>query len=191
MCVKLTIFCGSRFGKRKAYEQVANALGWYMGRNQIDLIYGGSQSGIMGTISGAVLAAGGKVTGIYPEGVFTNEVPRYDATETIVTKDMDERKRLLMSEPDAIMAFPGGLGTLEEISQALSWMAIGLLPMKPIGIFNMDHYYDSFVSMLQEFVDQQFADSKVMKQVLVSDNFATLLNAMAADVGGDELAAAN
>ncbi|WP_155286388.1 TIGR00730 family Rossman fold protein [Lacticaseibacillus zhaodongensis] len=190
--MKLTVFCGSRFGKRKGYEQVANALGWYMGRNNIDLIYGGSQSGIMGTISGAVLAAGGKVTGIYPEGIFDNELPRYDATENIVTKDMDERKRLLMSEPDAIMVFPGGLGTLEEISQALSWMAIGLLPMKPIGIFNMNHYYDSFIDMLNEFVDEEFADSKVMDELFVSDNFETLLTEMAANISTpDELEAAN
>ncbi len=189
--MKISVFCGARFGKKKSYEQVANALGWYMGRQNIELIYGGSQSGIMGTISGAVLAAGGEVTGIYPEGLFENELPRYDATRNIVTKDMDERKQLLLSEPDAFLVFPGGLGTLEEIAQAISWMAIDLLPEKPIGIFNMNHYYDSMVTMLDTFVDQEFASAEIMNNVFVSDNFETLIADLQSNAGVQGLEEAN
>lgn len=190
--MKLTVFCGARFGKHRSYEQVANALGWYMGRNGFDLVYGGSQSGLMGTISGAVLAAGGEVTGIYPEGLFENEIPRYDATRNIVTKDMDERKRELMEQGDAFLVFPGGLGTLEEISQTLSWMAIDLLPVKPIAIFNMNHYYDSFVEMLQQFIGENFANQEIMDHLFVSDNFEDLLTAVRDDYEADgALEAAN
>ncbi|WP_127849412.1 TIGR00730 family Rossman fold protein [Lacticaseibacillus hulanensis] len=189
--MKISVFCGARFGKKKSYEQVANALGWYMGRNNIELIYGGSQSGIMGTISGAVLAAGGEVTGIVPAGLFTSEIPRHDATHNIVTKDIDERKRLLLSEPDAFLVFPGGLGTLEEVSQALSWMAIGLLPNKPLGIFNMNHFYDGLLTVLDQFVDQEFADASVLDNVFVSDNFEELIGMLEANAGELSLEEAN
>lgn len=189
--MKISVFCGARFGKKKSYEQVATALGWYMGRSNIELIYGGSQSGIMGTISGAVLAAGGAVTGISPEGLFASEVPRYDATRNIVTKDIDERKRLLLSEPDAFLVFPGGLGTLEEISQALSWMAIDLLPAKPIGIFNMNHFYDGMVDLLDKFVDQEFANASVLDNVFVSDNFEELITQLQDNAGVNSLEEAN
>ena len=187
--MKLTVFCGARFGRHHSYEQVANALGWYMGRNGFDLIYGGSQSGIMGVLSGAVLAAGGEVTGISPAGMFETEVPREDATYNIVTKDMDERKRQLMAKADAFFVFPGGLGTLEEFAQTLSWMAIDLLPVKPIAIFNMNHYYDSLINMLEVFVEENFANSDIMDHVFISDNFQTLLEEVSADASGFDVAA--
>ncbi|WDF83365.1 TIGR00730 family Rossman fold protein [Lacticaseibacillus pabuli] len=187
--MKLTVFCGARFGRHHSYEQVANALGWYMGRNGFDLVYGGSQSGIMGVISGAVLAAGGEVTGISPAGMFESEVPRENATYNIVTNDMDERKRKLMEEADAFFVFPGGLGTLEELAQTLSWMAIDLLPVKPIAIFNMNHYYDSLVNMLDVFVQENFASPEVMDHVFISDNFESLLQQVNADASGFEIAA--
>lgn len=189
--MKISVFCGARFGKKKSYEQVANALGWYMGRNNIELIYGGSQSGIMGTISGAVLAAGGEVTGISPEGMFPGELPRHDATRNIITKDIDERKRLLLAEPDAFLIFPGGLGTLEELSQAISWMAIGLLPEKPIGIFNMNHYYDGMMELLGKFVEQEFASASVMNNIFVSENFEELIGVLDNNTGLQSLEAAN
>lgn len=189
--MKVTVYCGARFGKHRSYEQVANAFGWTMARDGFDLVYGGSQSGIMGVISGAVLSAGGDVTGVYPEGLFDREVPRHNATHTILTKTMDERKRILMTEADAFFAFPGGLGTLEEIAQTLSWMTIGLLPVKPIAIFNMNHYYDPLVAMLDKFIEEQFADQEIRRHVFVSDNFETLLTDIKRDYDALGVAAVN
>lgn len=189
--MKITVYCGARFGKHRSYEQVANAFGWSMARAGFDLVYGGSQSGLMGVISGAVLSAGGEVTGVYPEGIFDSELPRHNATHTIVTKTMDERKRILMEQADAFFVFPGGLGTLEEISQTLSWMTIGLLPVKPIAIFNMNHFYDSLVETLNGFADEQFADANILQHVFVSDNFDTLLHDVRNDAEMLDVAEAN
>ncbi|WP_353954420.1 TIGR00730 family Rossman fold protein [uncultured Lacticaseibacillus sp.] len=180
MVVKLSVFCGSRYGAKKSYEQVAHAFGWYLGSRHVELVYGGSVSGIMGTISGATLAAGGEVTGIYPEGLFDAELPRVNTTHAIRTSTIDERKKLLIEEPDAFFVFPGGFGTLEEISQAISWMTIGLIEVKPIGIFNMGGFYDPLVEQLQIFVDQGFA-TDIMPHIHVSDNFEDLVQMLDAD----------
>ncbi len=118
--MKLTVFCGSRFGNKESYKFIAQTLGKYMAQEEIELVYGGSYSGIMGVISKTVLENNGKVTGIYPNGLFETELPGKDVTTFIPTETIDERKVLLFEKGDAVLVFPGGLGTLEEFSQLLS-----------------------------------------------------------------------
>ena len=108
-----------------------------MAQEEIELVYGGSESGIMGVFSQTLLENNGKVTGIYPTGLFDSELPNTNVTTFIPTETIDERKVLLFEQGDAVLIFPGGLGTLEEFSQLLSWMAIDLTAKKPIGILDI------------------------------------------------------
>lgn len=168
--MKLTVFCGSRFGDKESYKFIAQTLGKYMAQEEIELVYGGSYSGIMGTISKTVLENDGKVTGIYPAGLFESELPRTDVTTFIPTDTIDERKVMLFEKGDAVLVFPGGLGTLEEFSQLLSWIAIGLTPDKPIGILDIGGYYTGLKLLLETFAKEGFMDAKWLERVIFSNN---------------------
>ena len=151
-----------------------------MAQEEIELVYGGSYSGIMGVISKTVLENNGKVTGIYPNGLFETELPGKDVTTFIPTETIDERKVLLFEKGDAVLVFPGGLGTLEEFSQLLSWIAIGLTPDKPIGILNIGGYYSGLQQLLETFAKEDFMDKKWLDQVIFSNNPLELVNELRA-----------
>ena len=168
--MKLTVFCGSRFGNKESYKFIAQTLGKYMAQEEIELVYGGSYSGIMGVISKTVLENNGKVTGIYPNGLFETELPGKDVTTFIPTETIDERKVLLFEKGDAVLVFPGGLGTLEDFSQLLSWIAIGLTP----------GYYSGLQQLLETFAKEDFMDKKWLDQVIISNNPLELVNELRA-----------
>lgn len=168
--MKLTVFCGSRFGEKESYKFIAQTLGKYMAQEKIELVYGGSNAGIMGINSQTVLENDGKVTGIYPTGLFKAETPAEEVTTFISTETIDERKELLFSEGDAVLVFPGGLGTLEEFSQLLSWIAIGLVPEKPIGILDIGGYYAGLEQLLKNFAKEGFMEEKWLDQVIFLNN---------------------
>lgn len=174
--MKLTVFCSSRFGKKESYKFIAQTLGKYMAQKQIELVYGGSKSGIMGVISQTVLENQGKVTGIYPTGLFDSELPNTSVTTFIPTATIDERKMRLFEKGDAFLIFPGGLGTLEEFSQLLSWMAIQLTVEKPIGILDLGGYYHGLRILLETFVKEGFMDAKWLDQLFFSNNPLELVN---------------
>lgn len=174
--MKLTVFCGSRFGRANQYQLIAKQLGTQLADRHIELAYGGSQSGIMGTISQAVLDNNGEVLGIYPENLFKSELPRHNATRLITTKTIDERKELLMDQADAFLVFPGGIGTLEELTQALSWMDIGIIKAKPLGILNMNGYYDSLKDLLIKCSAEQFMNPTVIDNCVFDTNYQNLLD---------------
>lgn len=174
--MKLTVFCGSRFGRANQYQLIAKQLGTQLADRHIELVYGGSQSGIMGTISQAVLDNNGEVLGIYPENLFKSELPRHNATRLITTKTIDERKELLMDQADAFLVFPGGIGTLEELTQALSWMDIGIIKAKPLGILNMNGYYDSLKDLLIKCSAEQFMNPTVIDNCVFDTNYQNLLD---------------
>ncbi|WP_429939332.1 MULTISPECIES: TIGR00730 family Rossman fold protein [unclassified Enterococcus] len=179
--MKLTVFCGSRFGDKESYRFIAQTLGKYMAQEEIELVYGGSNSGIMGTISKTVMENNGKVTGIYPVGLFDEEFPETDVTTFIPTQTIDERKVLLFEKGDAVLIFPGGLGTLEEFSQLLSWIAIGLSPDKPIGILNVGGYYTGLETLLNTFAEEGFMDKKWLDRVFFSNNPLELVDLLQAE----------
>lgn len=152
-----------------------------MAQEEIELVYGGSNSGIMGTISKTVMENNGKVTGIYPVGLFEEEFPETDVTTFIPTDTIDERKVLLFEKGDAVLIFPGGLGTLEEFSQLLSWIAIGLSPDKPIGILNIGGYYSGLETLLNTFANEGFMDKKWLDRVFFSNNPLELVSLLQAE----------
>ncbi len=158
-----------------------------MAQEEIELVYGGSESGIMGVFSQTLLENNGKVTGIYPTGLFDSELPNTNVTTFIPTETIDERKVLLFEQGDAALIFPGGLGTLEEFSQLLSWMAIDLTAKKPIGILDIGGYYEGLKTLLETFAKEEFMDAKWLDYVFFSNNPLELVDLLRAEVSETQL----
>lgn len=174
--MKLAVFCGARYGKEAKYKELAEHIGEYIADKGLDLVYGGSISGLMGAVSNGVINNRGNVTGIYPRGLFDGEIPREEVNEFIFTETMDERKQLLINKSDAYLILPGGLGTLEELSQVLSSIAIGLIPAKPIAILDIDGYYQPLIEFLIKASNEEFIDHQALKHLLISDDYQSLIN---------------
>lgn len=143
----ICVFCGSGPGKNPAYVEAARTLGRAMAENGIRLVYGGGSLGLMGETAKSVLAHGGKVTGIIPAFLSEKERMLRDVDELIVTEDMHERKRLMFERSDAFVALPGGIGTLEELVEQLTWAQLGRHD-KPIILANIDAFWDPFTALL-------------------------------------------
>lgn len=153
----VTVFMGSRFGKRESYKREAEEIGKILADNDLTLVYGGSESGIMGTTARSVKDNGGHVIGVYPKGHFTDELPFEDIDNFIEVDNMDERKRKLIDFADAYIILPGGIGTLEEFTQLLCEMMINITPWKPIYILNTDGFYTGLGIQLSTMVDENFS----------------------------------
>lgn len=143
----ICVFCGSGPGKNPAYVEAARTLGRVMAENGIRLVYGGGSLGLMGETAKSVLAHGGKVTGIIPAFLSEKERMLRDVDELIVTEDMHERKRLMFERSDAFVALPGGIGTLEELVEQLTWSQLGRHD-KPIILANIEAFWDPFTALL-------------------------------------------
>ncbi len=143
----ICVFCGSGPGKNPAYVEAARTLGKTMAENGIRLVYGGGSLGLMGETAKSVLAHGGKVTGIIPAFLSEKERMLRDVDELIVTTDMHERKRLMFEHSDAFVALPGGIGTLEELVEQLTWSQLGQHD-KPIVLANIEAFWDPFTALL-------------------------------------------
>ena len=117
----LTVFCGSKLGNNQSYSIEAAALGKWLAMNDIELVYGGGNKGIMGAVANACLENGGKVIGIIPKLLLEWEAQHNGLTELIITEDMHDRKKLLYEKGDAAMVLPGGIGTLDELFEMLTW----------------------------------------------------------------------
>ncbi|RTY92724.1 TIGR00730 family Rossman fold protein [Flavobacterium sp. RSP46] len=174
---KITVFCGSSFGNEKNYEVQAIVLGQVMAKKNIDLVYGGAKVGLMGAVADGVLSENGKVFGVLPRFLMSKEVAHDNLTELIIVESMHERKTRMNELSDGVIALPGGFGTLEEFFEMLTWGQLGL-HKKPIGILNVDGFYDLLLQFIQKMVDNGFLKEINQKMILVSDNAEELLNKM-------------
>jgi uncharacterized protein (TIGR00730 family) len=136
-----------------------------MASRGLDLVYGGGHIGLMGIVAGEVLAGGREVTGVITEHLFDREVAHHGLTELVVAADMPARKEAMFRRGDAFVALPGGVGTMEELFEVLCWRGLGLHP-KPVGLLNVDGYYDHLVA----FLDRAMADDFLREQHLVVDD---------------------
>ena len=143
----ICIYCGSGSGADPSFEAAAIDLGRLLASEGIRLVYGGGALGLMGATAKACLAAGGKVTGIIPQFLVDKEQMLPDVSELIVTADMHERKRLMFEHSDAFVALPGGIGTLEEVVEQMTWAQLGR-HAKPIMLANIDGFWDPLVTLL-------------------------------------------
>src|SRR5690606_32713867 len=149
------VYCGSGPGTDPSFIKAAHAFGAIMAENHVRLIYGGGSVGLMGAVAASVLAKGGQATGIIPEFLAGRERPMVDVQELIVTRDMHERKRIMFERSDAFVALPGGIGTLEELVEQLTWAQLGR-HKKPILIANINGFWDPLRALLDHMKELAF-----------------------------------
>ena len=143
----ICVYCGSGNGRNPAFTAAARTLGEQLAVHGIGLVYGGGSLGLMGEVARATLDSGGRVTGIIPGFLTEKEKMMRDVDELIVTEDMHERKRLMFERSDAFVALPGGIGTLEELVEQLTWVQLGR-HSKPVVVANMAGFWNPFLSLL-------------------------------------------
>jgi uncharacterized protein (TIGR00730 family) len=168
------VYCGSSPGTEPAFVEAAQKLGRILAENGVRLIYGGGSVGLMGALAEAVLEHGGEVTGIIPEFLTKRERPRRLAQELIVTRDMHERKRTMFERADAFVALPGGLGTLEELVEQLTWVQLGR-HKKPILIANIAGYWDPLLALVDHMRAVQFLPAVHGVKLLVAERAEDIL----------------
>lgn len=154
----LCVYCGSQSGGSPVYLEAANILGTAMANAGIRLVYGGGLKGIMGATAKAVLAAGGEVTGIIPQFLIQKEASEEGLnvlTEVIITQDMHERKHIMFERSDGFVTLPGGIGTLEEVIEIMTWAQLGR-HAKPICIANIDGFWEPLLTLLDHMRDTGF-----------------------------------
>ena len=151
--MNITVYLGANKGKDDSLSRAAEELGKWIGENGHTLVYGGSESGLMGVLAKSVLRSGGKVIGVEPQ-FFIDEGYQFDGlTQLIVTADMSERKKKMIELGDAFIAFPGGTGTLEEISEVMSKVSLKQLTA-PCIFYNLNAYYDDLQKQLRHMIDE-------------------------------------
>ncbi len=174
---RITVFCGSSSGTEEIYTSQATLLGQTLAKRNIELVYGGANVGLMGAVADGVLNAGGKVIGVLPDFLRSKEIAHRQLTELILVETMHERKTKMNDLSDGVIALPGGFGTLDECFEMLTWAQLGL-HKKPIGILNVDGFYDALIVFIQTTVDKGFLKPANQQMLLVSDSIDDLLDKM-------------
>jgi uncharacterized protein (TIGR00730 family) len=174
---KICVYCGANFNNDPLLEQAINLLADVMVNSNIDLVYGGGKVGVMGLIADAVLTKGGKVEGVIPQFLMDKEVGHTSLTKLHIVDNMHERKQLMSDLCDGYITLPGGLGTMEEFFEVLTWLQLGL-HNKPIGILNVNGYYDFLLKQLDVMVEQRFLKQVNRELVLSSTDPIELIKLM-------------
>lgn len=170
----MVVYCGSSRTSNPAYESAARALGRLLAERSIRLIYGGGSTGLMGIVADAVMEQGGEVIGIIPKSMASREIAHYGLTKLHIVENMHQRKTMMLDMADAIVALPGGLGTLEEWSEAMTWLNLGY-HAKPCGLLNVNGFYDPLILQLERMRDEGFLREEWMKNIKVADNPSSML----------------
>ena len=172
------VFCGSNPGRRPEYLASAAALGRDLANRGIRVVYGGAQVGMMGALADAVLAGGGEITGVIPEHLVSAEVAHPRLRDLRVVGSMHERKALMAGLSDAFIALPGGLGTLEEFAEVVTWAQLGL-HSKPTGLLNLLGYYDDLLRFLDHATAERFLRPDHREMIIAQPDTGELLAEMA------------
>jgi uncharacterized protein (TIGR00730 family) len=170
----ICVYCGSSPGTDPAFVSAAQSFGKILAENGVRLVYGGGSVGLMGAVAEAVLEHGGDALGIIPEFLTRKERPRQLAQETIVTRDMHERKQKMFDNADAFVALPGGIGTLEELVEQMTWAQLGR-HKKPILVANINGYWDPFLTLIEHMRDQKFLPETSRVDCLVANRVEEIL----------------
>ena len=173
----IVVFCGSSEGNDQEIVVAAKKLGKTLAEQNITLVYGAAKIGVMGRIAQSALDNGGNVIGIIPDFLQLKEVFHTSLSKLIITKSMHERKLKMNELSDAVIALPGGYGTLEELFEMITWAQLGL-HQKPIGILNTNGFYNDLLKMLQKMVTQGFLKQENYDMLLIDDNVDALLQKM-------------
>ena len=176
---RICVFCGSSPGARDDYAAAARALGAALVRRNLGLVYGGAKVGLMGIIADTMLATGGEVIGVIPNRLMTRELAHPGLSELRVVLSMHDRKREMADLADAFVALPGGIGTLEELTEVLSWAQLGLHG-KPCGVLDVAGYFDRLIAFLDHAVTERFLPPAHRAMLLVARDPDALLDRLAA-----------
>jgi uncharacterized protein (TIGR00730 family) len=175
---RILVFCGSSPGRLPAYVEAATALGGELASRRLGLVYGGAQIGIMGAVADAVLAGGGEVIGVIPRVLVDKEVAHPGLTDLRIVETMHQRKALMESLADGVIALPGGFGTLEELFELLTWAQLGI-HSKPVAMLEVAGYWDQLLAFVDHMVSERFLRPEQRDSLLVGDSPAELLARMA------------
>ncbi|WP_234680889.1 LOG family protein [Bradyrhizobium monzae] len=177
------VYCGSGPGTNPSFVEAAKALGKALAESNIRLVYGGGSLGLMGAVATSVLDHGGSVTGIIPDFLRMRENALTRVQEMIVTPDMHERKRLMFEHSDAFVALPGGLGTLEELVEQLTWKQLGR-HAKPLLLANIDNFWEPLFSLISHMRQTEFIRPGLSVDILMADRVEEILPKLKAAAAG-------
>lgn len=173
----VAVFCGARPGAHPEFAAAARALGCELAQRGLTLVYGGGHVGLMGILADAVLAAGGRVIGVIPTFMAERELAMAGLTELHIVASMHERKALMAEKAEAFIALPGGLGTLDELFEILTWKQIGL-HNKPVALLNTLSYFDPLLSFVNQAVDMHFVHGSDQSNLILDADPSHLLDQM-------------
>ena len=174
---RIAVFCGSSLGDDKNYVEQAYLLGKTLAAQDFELVYGGAKVGLMGAVANGILENKGYAIGIIPDFLQSAELAHENLKELIVVKSMHERKALMSNLSDGFITLPGGLGTLEEFFEMLTWAQLNL-HYKPIAILNINGFYDGLISLIKQTIEKGFVQQVNLDLIIVSDNIDDLLEKM-------------
>lgn len=174
---RITVFCGSSSGNNEFYKQQAFLLGQTLAKQNIGLVYGGANVGLMGAVADGALSAGGEVIGVLPTFLRNIEIQHTGLTELILVDTMHQRKTKMDELSDGVIALPGGFGTLEEFFEILTWAQLGL-HQKPMALLNMNGYYDHLIAQVQRMVDEGLLKEVNQKMLLVATTIDDVISIM-------------
>jgi len=176
----VSIYCGSSEGNEAIYKHKAEELASYFVANDITMINGGGSIGIMGIMSNKMLELGGKCKGVITLHLKDLEVAHYGMTELITTPCMHSRKKIIMEISDAFIALPGGYGTLDEVFECITWRHLNL-HNKPVGLLNINGYFDPLIEMIQKMKDKGFMNQSSMDALQIDDSIEGLFRKLEKD----------
>ncbi len=176
---RLAIYCGSATPADPLYIDTARAVGTALAERGIGVVYGGGKLGLMGAVADAALAAGGEVIGVIPEALVGSEVAHRGCTELHVVPGMHERKRMFTDLSDGFVTLPGGVGTMDELWEAISWAQLGY-HNKPVGLLNVGGFYDGLIDFNAKMIETGFIREAHKGIMIVRDELGALVDAMAA-----------
>jgi len=174
---KICVFAGSNLGSNSQFKISARELGEVLVDKGIELVYGGSNTGLMGEVANRVLELGGTVTGVMPKGLFRGEVVHRGLTTLIEVEDMHQRKAKMSELADGYIALPGGFGTLEELFEVICWAQIGI-HQKPIGIFNIDQFYSPLLHTITHMIEAGFVKASHQNLFVAGSDAVELVEGM-------------
>jgi len=175
---RVLVFCGSSPGGRPEYVQIAETLGRLCASRGLDVVYGGAHVGLMGVLADSALAAGGKVIGVIPNRLVEAEIAHAGLTELHIVETMHERKALMAELSDAVIALPGGTGTLDELFEMFTWSQLGL-HRQPIGLLDVAEYWQPLLRFLEHSVNERFLRAEHFETMLVERDPGSLLDRLA------------
>lgn len=175
--MNICVFCGSSMGGRKIYRQAANELAHYLADHNYGLVYGGANVGLMKILADVMLERGKVAIGIMPGHLVRKEVAHNQLTEMIIVKTMAERKEKMVELSDAFIALPGGFGTFDELTEVLTFNQLRLMD-KPVGILNIDHYFDLMLKFYDHSVQEGFVRKEHRENLLVAEDIQSLFSKM-------------